>query len=342
MKKSIFFLIFIILIGSTFGCERKNEIILSDSIYTILKEDNVHVAQINKLGDYSKYQMEDVVETAIIVSQKEIDEYCAIQLESFAEIVPIENRNTVVAGDVVYINYLMYQGENLINQIENDNLVVGSGNYDEKIEDALIGKEIGVPFRIMVDVQNIGLCELDITVKSINRFVTYELTDAFVKEKFNVDTVEEYYRDCEKVIKEGKLEEEKRKKEKELFLSIIQSCEFTLDKNEVAEYSLKYVEEYQKLAEVYGLELEEYIEKILNRDVEQFYQECYELGEYEIKKILLIGAIYADLELKITEKQYRDMCEKQGYEVEKVKENKYEDSLIRYYIMQEEVLKLYM
>ena len=43
----------------------------------------------------------------------------------------------------------------------------------------------------------------------------------------------------------------------------------------------------------------------------------------------------------LSETQYCDMCEKQGYEVDKVKENAYDDSLIQYYIMQEEVLKLF-
>ena len=333
----------VFLVSFIYGCERNGKSIeISNSIYTILRKNDIYNARIDKLGDYSKCKIVSVDEKDITVSKQEIDKYCAVQLESFSEIVPVQDRKVVVEGDVVYITCIIYQDKKVVKQIENDNLVVGSGNYDKEVEKALIGRKIGEAFKISSNIPNLGTCELNITVKSINYFVTYTLTDEFVKEKFNINTVEEYYRYCKKLIQEQKLEEEKLKREKELFLSIIDICKFTIDKNEIAKYSMRYVDESEKLAEIYDLTLEEYVENVLGKSLDKFYQECYNQGEYEVKAYLVVGAVFADLDISITEEQYYQMCESMGLEVNNAKEDAYNDSLVQFCVMKEEILKSYM
>lgn len=333
--------ILIILLLFILGCQKEEIAIIPNEITIILKQNNIENTTIDKLGNYSKCAMKDVDEADVIVTKEEVERYCEIQIESYNQIVPIENREIVHKGDVVYISYMVNQNDKLINRVEHDNLIVGSGKYNEQIEEALVGRKVGESFYILIEMQEVGMCKFSITVESINCFITYELTDVFVKENFGVDTVAEYYQICEGIIREQKILEKKKQVEKELFSAIARTCKFEVDVKEIAQYSMKYLEEGEKLARVYDLSLEAYVEKILHKNVDKFYQECYQLAESEIQEYLIVGAIFSDLDLKITEKEYNSMCKESGYEVDDIKLNEHEDALIRYNIMRNEVLKLY-
>lgn len=97
-------------------------------------------------------------------------------------------------------------------------------------------------------------------------------------------------------------------------MSIFEVCEFEIDQYEIAAYSTYLVGEYKKIAYVYDMELNSYVTNILGQDINSFYQYCYEYGEYEIKRYLVIGAIFNDMGFVINDDEYKEMCRAVGYD----------------------------
>lgn len=323
------------------GCSEQSEIDMPNSIKILLNQNNINNTYICKIGDYSKCKLTQINEKDIQVSKEEIRKYSEIQMESYAKIVPVEGKNTVEKEDVVYISCLVYQNGKLIREVKDDSIMVGKYNYDEQIEKALIGQKIGIPFSLYVEYQDIGKCKLNITVESINRFITYDLTDEFVKEKFGVNSIEAYYAQCEDFVRQQKVAEQKSKAQKELFLKIGEMCKFNINKDEIAKYSKKYVESEEKIAMAYDMTLELYAKEVLGKTIEEFYQECYQVGENEIKQYLIVGAIFQKSNMVITDDEYKSKCSEMEYEIETVEENEQLDALVRYNIMKEKVLEMY-
>lgn len=128
--------------------------------------------------------------------------------------------------------------------------------------------------------------------KTLKEYNKDELTDVFVKEVFEFESVEKY--------KENLMEELLEEKKIELLIEarnavldeIINTSNFELDVDTVSQYSLEIVDGYEMEAYIYGLSLEEYIKEVLDVSYDDFFDICYEEGERIIKTYLIMGAIY--------------------------------------------------
>lgn len=85
---------------------------------------------------------------------------------------------------------------------------------------------------------------------------------------------------------------------------IVQKTEYNIDKNQVANYSQKIVENYEYIAYLYGLTLEEYYTEEMGISKSEFFKKCYEEGVYDIKYFLTIGAIAFKEEIIISDGEY--------------------------------------
>ncbi len=342
MKRKIYWLwgIVAFVIGIICMRDEKYEITIPESINYLLNYNGISNASISCLGKYSDLKLD--IETTVI-SDEEVNDYVALYLESFSEIIPVIDRNEVQNGDVVYVSYIVFKDGEIINYIQSDNLIVGAGKYNETIEKAVVGKSVGEPFSIYISSQDDGREDImySITIESINYFKTYELTDEFVKQRFNIASVEEYYN----YIRELLMEEKKAQAEKvavdDLYKEIIDRCTINIDIDEVASYSQKIVEEYGQLAYLYNMSIDEYIGQVLEKDIDIFYEECYNYGEFEIKKYLVVGAIYSELGYQISDELYREMCEELECGYEEAKADEYIDALIQYKIMQQKLVDFF-
>lgn len=340
MKIRIKIVVLCILIGVyCCGC-RNGEVKLPQAIDIILNRNGIYSAEIAKLDDYSKYKLnyDGIKAYEIEASDEEVKSYIDMQLESYAKLRQINSRDIVENGDVVIVSYLVSLNGKVVNEVTQDILMVGSGNYDQQFESILVGKQVGIPLVEKLLSPTGEWMTFSIIIESINYFETVQLTDEFVNENMEVDTVEEYYAKCEKFLYNEKLYVEREKIKKQLLEEIIDNSEFLLNVNEVAQFSLQYVMAEEQFATVYGMDLEEYMESILEENREEFFEHCYECGEYELKKYMLIGAIFTDLGYSIEMDDVEKMCEQLGYEYSYVKEKEYEYALVEYKIMEEMVL----
>ena len=186
-----------------------------------------------------------------------------------------------------------------------------------------------------------NLKKLSITIESINYFKTYELENDFVQKKMGLNSVEEYYEKCKEDLKKEKIREEKENIKRKLWENIGNECEFSFDMEEIAQYSLKYAEIQKQMADIYEMDLDTYVQNVLEKSKDDFFNDCYEMGEQEIKKYLLIGAIFSDLQYSITDKEIELMCEKFGYTFDMVSNDEYALALVKYAIMEEKVIEYF-
>lgn len=340
-KVVIFVEVFIIIICVLVGMAHKDkEIDLPEEISTILSNYNIKNTVIKELGKYNdkRAYIEDVE-----ITKEEVEQYIDMELESYEELLPINDRDIVKKGDVVYVSYIVMHNQKVVNEAEHESLIVGAGVYDEQFEKALIGKKVAEPFEVTLCQSEDGIeYELNIIIESINYFKTYELTDTFVQEKMKMSTVDEYYKYCEERIREEKYEQMLVTAQRNLYLSIIDECEFYVDMEEISQYSTYIVEQEKQIAYIYDMQFEQYVKEIKGQEIDEFYQECYEYGKYTVERYLVVGALFSDLNYEITDSDYRLMCAEKRYEYEEAKSDIYVNANICYSIMEKKVWEYFL
>ena len=188
-----------------------------------------------ELADYQglKVEVEKIEEEEDAV-EKQLDR----MLDSFSEHKPIEGRTKVENGDIALVVYEATIEEKPFDKSDEKGarIEVGSGQFPEDLEKALIGAELEETREILVKVPDTiadpevaGKDALYIaTVKSLFEKVRPEVSDEFVKEKGLGDTVSE----VREKIAESIEAEGKRKREQELetklFEAIIEKSPFEM------------------------------------------------------------------------------------------------------------------
>ena len=324
------------------GCGKQIDRI-PDVISNILQHNGIYSAQIDKLADYSQYTLNynSLHSENIEISDNDVKNYVEIQMESYAQLVEVLDRKEARDGDVVVVSYEVILDKKVVNRVTQDKLMIGSGNYNHQFEEALIGQHVGEPFTKEMVSPNGEKMIFQITIESINYFKTYELTDKFVQENMGFSSVEAYYESCKKVLLNEKIQEEKERRRIKLWEDITNECEFSLNVEEIAQYSLQYVEMQKQIADVYGMSLDTYVQEELKKSKEDFYHDCYAKGEREVKKMLLIGAIFSDLQYSIEDKDIEQMCEKFEYTYEEILNDECVFLLVKYAIMEEKIIEYF-
>lgn len=289
---------FFIILCSLFvfcACSNKYEdYAIPDCTKRYMEYCGISTYNIQKLGNYEKLRLEVA---DVSVSDREISDNIADLLESYAYTEPVEDRITVVDGDFVTISYEVYEGKNLINNVSGDMLKVGAGYYNEDIESELVGKNIGDTFEIIInDVTDNKEKILNVTVNSIQKFVTFSLQDEnFLNNVLGYSSEDELKNAVKEQIRQTKESEAQSEAEHKLLLKIIDDSDIEFNEKEVAEYAKQQVELYEQIASANNLSLEEYYTQNLKLNIEEFYQKCYNDAEEELAEELVIGAI-AELE----------------------------------------------
>jgi len=102
------------------------------------------------------------------------------------------------------------------------------------------------------------------------------LTLDFVKREFDVNSIEEFNQYCKEKVTDSKELQILIKARNDVLNSMIGKCEFSLDKYVVSKYSLDVVKFYEDQAYLSDMELEYYVDNILNMSKDDFYTMCYE------------------------------------------------------------------
>ena len=269
---SVFILLCIMAVGMFIYQDKSVNI--SDEVKLLLEEKGVSNISLTKFGSYSDLKVDIEYED---IPDDNVQAYVNEQVEMLSEQIEVTDRKVVQDGDVVYVSYIVEHNGEIVGQIERDNLMIGTGNYDINFEKALIGRNVGEPFEVKLPVEGLDSdATFNITIEAITYFQRYELTDKLVKEKFDYESVEEYYNHCKDVLQEDKDMQVRKEAEDKVFKTLIDRSKFIVDKVEIAEYSKSVVENYEYLAYLYNMDLETYVSDVMGQTLEEFYQFCYD------------------------------------------------------------------
>lgn len=72
---------------------------------------------------------------------------------------------------------------------------------------------------------------------------------------------------------------------------LLAGCEFEMNTDEVLNYAVELVSQYETEAYLYSLSLEDYYTQVLELDEDGFYDRCYKESEDYVKTYLIMGAI---------------------------------------------------
>ena len=184
-------------------------------------------------------------------------------------------------------------------------VVVGLGLFDPLIEAWLVGKSAENRIDWEIDsssnpalAQYVGQT-VQIDVSSVSSVEEMEDTKEHLSQG-GYSNFEEYYRTiyemkCEELSFEHQASERDR-----FFRFLIEQCEYDISSEDIVAMSLQIVSEYEKQAQQFGMSLSEFYEEFLEiKEEDAFFYRCAEEGNYEIQKILAVGAVAKIYQIEI-------------------------------------------
>jgi len=277
------------------------------------------------------------------ISEEEVDKLLNELRYTFAQLKKVEDE-PIQERYVAVVRFVAYDGEEPIPGHQADALYidVGTGEFNEKVEEALIGKKPGDKFSVEVEYPEDGLNPLlagkkvryDIEVREVYKRDLKELDDEFVKSlNMGFDSVEA----LRESVKKRLLEEKKRKNEDQfkerLLEKILEKVEIKVPKRYV---ELKLSQLIDKVRE--GLERDGYTFEALNISMERLRERLYPIAEKQAKEELLLEKI-AELENIEVPKDEVDKLVKNVQKALKIKKAEAE-ALVYFNILPKQLAKM--
>ena len=288
-----YYIIILVCIVTVTGCTNEKALQICSVLEQELLKSGVENSKILKLGEFSDLSYEI---NEIKLSETEVQQLVNEAMQMYDKLKEDKKKEIVEKGDFVTIEYESVCEGKVIDANNEKTLKVGGGDFDTDIENSLVGAVKGETYCIQIVIPE-GEGELagkeettTITVKKIQHIEHEELTDAFVKENFELESVEEFYQ----FLKSNEESQRQRALEIEaqnqLMNQAVQSCKYSLDENEVLQVALEIYLGYEEGAQTYGASMEEYMSTFMGV-TEVIYDACYSEAEEKIKRELMIGAI---------------------------------------------------
>ncbi len=264
--------------------------------------------------DYNK------LEVSLAVSQEDID----------AEIDSIKEQHTtyeqkmgnVADGDMIYANIVGYvNGKRADDACTEDFVIIGSGDWIEGFEDALIGIKTGTTAEFTISVPNGSFGNKDIDGHDIlyNVKVEYicgdsivpEYNNEFVQSISDYETTEEYTN----YIKEKLLEENQTDRADYAWTDVMDICKVKTYPEDMLEKARDTVlQGYYDMAELYGCTEEEVFIEFGYKSKEDFVNgDLEELAKDTVKEQLLARALASRENISYTQEEYDEVVDDEYY-----------------------------
>lgn len=324
MKKRYLFLItclcFLVLAG---GCKKKNTVddLVKNGDDTEDTTDEIPVKEDYKASDYvtlGEYKGIEVAVERYQVTDGIVDMAIEDQLESKATKEEVTDR-AVMSGDTVNIDY-----EGLKDGVAFDggtakgvDLVIGSGQFIPGFEDGLIGANIGdkvtlnltFPEKYPNNPDLAGQAVVfNVTVNSISETKVPELTEDYVKENTEYDSIEAFREATRKQLQEISDENFESDRQNNVLQAVIDNSKFSSIPQSLLDYYAYVYRNYmeKKIYSSYGVSLEDYL-SYLNMTNEDFEKVVSQASENQAKAEMVEKAI-ADAEgIAISDDEYNEL-----------------------------------
>lgn len=284
MKKILLILLSVIMVFSLIACKENKTPDPSDPTLSIT--DFFDVPYQYKLNSYIDISKEDYVgieleRVVVDVTDDEINAAIYEDLKDNGTLVDVDRGAKM--GDTININFtgsvdgVEFDG----GAAENYEMVLGQAGFIDGFEDALIDHKTGEEFVIDVtfpeDYGNESLngkaAKFAIKMNSVKELILPELTNDFLKETFDCNSIEEYMALVNETLIIEKTEEAKNAQKSTAFEKVYKNVEIKdYPKEEYEKYYNDFVSYYEDFAKDYlGITLTEYIVDYCNSTEDEFY-----------------------------------------------------------------------
>ena len=307
IKRKIIFIIILITSFTCVGCSRDNK------NYSWTQSEQ---SSIIELSQYEEIQYSPIITT---ISEEDIKKAIDSKLFSAAEMIIEDTRSNVINGDSVVVDYIVtYQGEVLY--INNDvKLTIGEGTFDIDFERSLLSAQKGetVIFDYLVKDKENDLynktVQIEAVVTQIYRVEEYVLSDEYVSKHFDIDTVEEFVDSVVISLDKTCDAEDRVRNAYTLLNDVCNNSTFVINKEEFEQTRTFVLSKYRDIANIYDMELSEYVEKILNMNESDFENFCDDEAVTQIQMKLVIEEIAQRENIVISQNELEECAKSKGY-----------------------------
>ncbi|MDO5155171.1 MAG: hypothetical protein Q4D51_04320 [Eubacteriales bacterium] len=297
-----------------------------------------------KLCEYKGVEAQQVV---FEVTDEDVDEEMTMQSYDFATYDDITDR-AAIEGDYVAFDYEGYMNGELVDEYSGEEeLMLGEGYFPE-VEEALVGKNVKDSFEttavLTEDWAEEGDVGKEITIKGnvtgISQENLPELTDAFVKENTDYDSLDAYKDAIREELTASKTEEYKSSAIAEVMDYMVQNSTFNGYPDELYKQCEEaFNAQNEQYAAMYGMELSDFME-LMGMDEKAQKENIEENVKYE----LVIGAIAIKEGIDCTEEEIqafvKENYQEYGYETEEAFLEDFPSKDIGYQLLYEKVVEL--
>lgn len=259
----------------------------------------------------SEYKGIEVKKVSTRTTKKEVDEELESVREKNARIVTVDDKNRELKnGDISVIDFEGYVDGVAFDggKGENFELTIGSGQFIPGFEDQMVGmkideeRDVNVKFPEEYHAENLAGKDATFKVKlhEIKEKILPELDDEFAKDVSEFDTLEDYKKDLQKVVKERKEKQAKAAKEQEALDKFVEKVEVTIPDGMVDEEVEKMVEEMNANLSYQGLNIDTYLQYI-GISLEDYKKEMRESAIKRIKLNLGLEYVAKEEKVEVTE-----------------------------------------
>lgn len=279
------------------------------------------------ISQYKGIEVEKVEVTE--VTDEEVDAELQAVLEGYAEYKDVTDRPAQL-GDEVTIDYVGTKDGVAFDGGTADDyyLELGSGTFIDGFEDGIVGHSIGETFELNLTFpETYGSEELagqavvfTVTLDAITEIVLPELTDEWVQSiSEEHETVEEYKADLRTYLEEFYAENAKSTLMANAWAVVMENTTVNSYPTEELQALIeKFNETYTNMAEMYGMEFEEFLESYMGMDLDTFNSEVSAVAKEELKESMAVDLIIEKAKLDASEEAlnvvYEEYAEYYGYE----------------------------
>lgn len=251
----------------------------------------------------------------ITVSEDEVIKELHLSLNSHA-VEP--DRTTIALFDTANIDFegkvdgVAFDG----GAAEGYDLIIGSGNFILGFEDGLLGAEVGTTVDLPVTFpETYGNTDLAgqpavFTVKINSIKALPELTDAFIAEVTEFDTLDAYKEDIRTTLQQSYDATIESQFESDVMSAVVDNATFLMDlSKEITAYMNNMRSMYEYQASMYGVSLEMYVNAMFGMTLSAFNEEMPKSAEQLVKRYYAMLAV-ADAEgMTVSDEEYNEYAE---------------------------------
>lgn len=310
---------------------------------------NIDADEYMELGEYKGLTVESAV---VEVTDEEVEEQVELLAQDYCEYKEITDRDTIKKKDYVNMDYTCtIDGQVNEDYSETDvDTQIGDGEYsiegvydlDEQLTGAKVGDTITINFTFPEDYDDTDVagkdCVLEVTVNKIEEEIIPEITDAFIKENTDCDTVEEYKEQTRQELEDSYKSEVEQNVQDDLWNKIVENCtqkkDFSQEVIEAQEQNL--IAENEEWAGYFDMEVEDFIEEYYGMSLEDYAKQT-------LKNMCVQQLLIKKEGLTVTDEEYQDeiqtYIDDYGYEDENEIMEYYTEDEIRSDILYNKLMK---